>query len=278
MMATASAPVSGNRAEGELRARFDRVGPHTRVMRSFEAGGYRLRFPNVLPSNGPCCEAVCINTGGGMVGGDHARYAFACGPDAQVSVTTQSAEKMYRSLGPCTEVDVTLQVAAGGRLDWIPQETILFDGVRLRRKLEAEVDDTATLLVVETLVFGRLAMGETVQIGAIQDRWRLRRGGRLVLAEDLRLDGPVSNLLDRAALGGDARAIATLALVSPDAESKVSLLRDSLSDLEPDWGASAWNGVLALRAAGPSPERVRRIIVTALGVLRRQPAPRVWQC
>lgn len=265
-----------NRAEGQVRARFARAGARTRAAQTYEAGGYRLRFPKVFPPHAGC-EAVCINTGGGMVGGDLARYAFRCDEGAAATVTTQSAEKVYRSTGTGTAVHVRLDVAAGGRLDWIPQETILFDGTQLSRTLEAEVAHDATLLVSDVLVFGRLAMGETVRAGAIHDRWRLRRAGKLVLAEDLRLEGEVAALLGRAALGGGARALATLALVSPVAGSLLPALRDTLADHGAGWGASAWNGLLVLRAAAPSPERVRRIIVAALAVLRGQPAPRVWQ-
>ena len=126
-------------------------------------------------------------------------------------------------------------------------------------------------------MFGRVAMGQAVRAGALRDRWRLRRDGRLVLAEDLRLAGEVATLLDRAALGDAARALATLALVAPTAEALLAPLREALAGHDGLWGASAWDGLLTLRAASPSPERVRRLIVLALGVLRGQPAPRVWQ-
>ncbi|MDX7951708.1 urease accessory protein UreD [Lichenihabitans sp. Uapishka_5] len=274
---TAAAPP--NHAEGLLRARFASIGGRTRVLDLREAGGYRMRFPKVPAGPSSAYEAVCINTGGGMVGGDRLGLDFACGPGAALTLTTQSAEKMYGSAGATTQVSTALDVEAGGRLDWLPQETILFDRARFARTLDVRLAPDATFLALEALVFGRLAMGETMRTGLVRDRWRVQRGGRLVFAEDLRLEGPVEALLDRPALGGGARAFATLLLVASDAEARLEPLRAALAPLGEgvDWGASAWNGLLSWRAAAVSPERLRRSIVAALDHLRGQPAPRVWQ-
>jgi urease accessory protein len=266
-----------NRADGQLRASFARFGARTRAVDLFEAGGLRMRFPRLAAAVEPDCEAVCINTGGGMVGGDRARLAFSCGAKAGVSLTTQSAEKIYRSTGTPTEVAVSLSVGAGGCLHWLPQETILYDQVSLRRRLDITMAADASLLAVECLVFGRLAMGETVEFGAVRDRWRVRRGDRLVFAEDLRLEGAIADQLDRAAVGGGARALATLLFVSPDAERMLEPVRSALDPLGGESGASAWKGLLTVRALSRSPEQVRHIIVAVLAILRVQAAPRVWQ-
>ncbi|HLW89833.1 MAG TPA: hypothetical protein VKS78_00840, partial [Roseiarcus sp.] len=68
----------GLRAKGVARAAFTRVGLKTRPMRVFEAGGLRLRFPNAPGF----CEAVLVNTGGGMAGGDRATIDLALESDA----------------------------------------------------------------------------------------------------------------------------------------------------------------------------------------------------
>ena len=273
-------PLAGrpaNSAQGELRAEFIRAGARTCAGRTYEAGGLRLRFPRLAPGAVPGCEAVCINTGGGMVGGDRARLAFQCQADAAVTVTTQSAEKIYRAEGAPTAIDVSLDLQRGATLEWLPQETILFDRVRLKRSLSADLTSDATLLLVESLVFGRLAMGETVSTGLLQDRWRIRRDGRLVFAEELRLEGDIVKQLDRPALGGGARVFATLLLVAPEAEARLEEMRDVLGHAPAEAGASAWNGLLSVRMASPSPERVRATIVLLLNRLRGRAAPRVWQ-
>ena len=163
-----------------------------------------------------------VNTGGGMAGGDHACFSFAVEPGASVTLTTTAAEKIYGSAMATdaavgTRVDVGLTVASGASLEWLPQETILFDRAQLDRRLSATLEPDARLLVAEMLVFGRLAMGETLRDGHLRDRWRIRRGGRLVLAEELALRGQPADLLDRPALGGGARASATVLLVAPEA-------------------------------------------------------------
>ena len=266
-----------NRAIGLLRARFVRAGARTQVERVYEAGGLRLRFPNVLRGTRPDCEAVCINTGGGMVGGDGAQLAFDLADGAAVTLTTQSAEKIYRAEGTPTTVDVALKLCAGAQAEWLPQETILFDRIDLRRRLEIDMTADATLLLAETLVFGRLAMGETVRTGSVRDQWRIRRAGRLVFAEAFRVAGEVAAILDRPATGAGARALTTLVFVAPDAEARLDAVRDALAGSAAHAGASAWNGLLCLRAAAPSPDLLRPTILAVLRVLRGTAAPRVWQ-
>ena len=241
---------SSRRARGELRADFRRIGPRTEPNRAFETGGYRLRMPR---SHGPHCEAVMVNTGGGMAGGDHAGFGFRCGAGADVTLTSTAAEKIYRSDGASTRLTVALDIEAGGRLDWLPQETILFDGADLNRTVGVSLAADATLLLGEMLVFGRLAMGETVRSGALRDSWRVRRAGALVFAEEVALSGDITATLDRVALGAGARAVATLLFISPTAESRLEEVRAALSDAGCTAGASAWNGLLTVRALSASP-------------------------
>ena len=267
----------GNRARGELAASFALVGGRTTVARTHQAGGLRLRFPNVTPGLMPGCEAVTINTAGGMMGGDTARLAFTLDPGTAVTVTSQSAEKIHRSTGTATTVDTRLHLGAGALAEWLPQETILFDAAAFHRSLEVDLAPDASLLLVEGIVFGRLAMGEVVRSGLLHDRWRIRRGGHLVFAEAVALEGAIVDHLDRPALGHGARAIATLLLVAPTAEGRLALVRDVLAGYDCAGGASAWNGMLVVRLLAPSPERVRAAIVGLLAALRGRTAPRVWQ-
>ena len=264
------------RAQGIIRGEFVAIGGRTRVARVYETGGLRLRFPNVARG----CEAVMINTGGGIVGGDEAHYAFESGPHSDVTITTQAAEKIYRArsgaLDDRAHVQVHLTAASGARLEWLPQETILFDGSRLSRTLDVDMSQDASLTLLESTIFGRHAMGEQTISGAFHDRWRVRRAGKLIFAEDFRLDGALSSTLERPACGGGARAVATMLLVAPDAEARLDRVRDSLEAARCDWGASAWNGFMLVRLASPAAEHVRATIVMLLCELRGRDAPRVW--
>ncbi len=261
------------RAVGELRADFQSVGSRTQAMNVFETGGLRLRCPKVAQG----CEGVLINSGGGIAGGDKCSYDFDVGPNAQVTFTTQSAEKIYRAQSNAAEIDVALRIGAHAVVEWLPQETILFGGARLNRRLDMELDETSSLTMLESVIYGRMAMGEMEVTGAFRDRWRIRRGRRLLFAEDMRLDGDMTAALDRPAVGDGARASATFLHVAPDAEARLEEIRASLADAPCEWGASAWNGMALVRLLSPSPEKMRAAIVSLLQSFRGRDAPRVWQ-
>ena len=265
------------RALGHVRAAFARAGGRTEAARAYETGGLRLRFPH----SGPECECVIVNTGGGMAGGDRARIELTVGADASAIVTSQAAEKIYRADGAPTLATVNLAVAAGGSLVWAPQETLLFEGAHLRRRLEAEVAPDASLLIVESAVFGRLAHGETRIDADFHDSWRIFRGGKLIFAEALCLEN-AGEALDRRAVGAGARGIATLLWVGGQAPARLEALRAALDETmeapgeRVEAGASALDGLLIARLASPAPQRLRAGIVAAMRVLRGREAPRVW--
>jgi len=261
-----------NRARAAVRATFVAHGGRTRIARVYESGGLRLRHPHAAT-----CEAVIVNTGGGFAGSDLAEIQIATGDGADATIATQAAEKIYRSTGQPTSIDVSLRLAPKSRLDWLAQEAILFDEARLHRRFAVTMAADSSLLLVESLVFGRLAKGEASINGSVRDSWRIRRDGKLIFAEELRLDGPLGALLDRNAIGKGARSTALLLHVAPDAAEKLDALRaalDPFGDL--DQGASAWNGMLVARLASPSPAALRAAIVAALAPLRGHPVPRVW--
>ena len=226
-----------------MRAVFARAGARTEAARAFETGGLRLRFPRA----GAECEAVLVNTGGGMAGGDHARIDIALQPGAQVLATTQAAEKIYRADGSPTRVELRLDVGAGAALIWAPQETLLYDGSDMRRRLEADVELDGSLMILEAAVFGRIAHGETRIDAAFRDDWRIRRGGKLMFAEALRLENAGATL-DRPAVGAGARADRDVALDRPAAPSRLEDLRAAL---DRPWRAraSGWRPARGLSGA-----------------------------
>jgi urease accessory protein len=261
------------RAAGGVRVEIGRTARGSAPLVVAESGGYRVRFP----SAGSACEGVFINTGGGMAGGDRMALDVSLGEGATAVLTTQGAEKVYRSDGQDAEVAVRLSLAPGSRLDWLPQEQILFNGARLRRTLEIAMAGDASLTLVESVVFGRLARGETLDAGAFRDRWRVRRDGRLVLAEDVRLDGAIHQALARKALGGGARALATVLHLAPDAEARRDGARAALDGARCECGASAWNGMLVARFLSPDPQALRADLARFLEHFRGRPLPRSWQ-
>ena len=209
----ASAPLSNdifaaNRAVGRIALSVTASADASRRERVHEAGSLRVRFPNGASRR--TLDAVIVNTAGGMTGGDRFDIDIHIGAGAHLTVTTAAAEKVYRSLGPDTEIAVKLNVGPDGALAWLPQETILFDQVRLRRTIEVDLAQNSNLLLSEACVFGRSAMGEAVVRGCFFDRWRVRVGGTLVFAETLRLDDDIAQRLAHRAVANGGIAIATV--------------------------------------------------------------------
>jgi urease accessory protein len=241
----------------------------TTLRRLYQEGCAKIRLPR--DPDAPGLEAVLLNTSGGLTGGDRMAWQAEVGERARLTLTTQACEKTYRSLEGDAEVDVQLDVGPRGRLDWLPQETILFDRARLFRRFTVEMAQNATLLAVEPMILGRLAMGEDVVRAHLRDRWRVRRGGRLVYADDLRLDGAHAGL----PLLAGAKAYASLLFIAPDAERQIDPLRAALGD---QGGASAFDGKIVARVLAPDGYALRKALIPAIAVLRGgTPPPRVWR-
>ena len=233
---------AGNRAVGRLAFAVAAASGASRRARVHEAGSLRVRFPNA--DRGNALEAVIVNTAGGMAGGDRFAIDIEVGAGAALTVTTAAAEKVYRSLGPDTSIDVKLEVGAGGALAWVPQETILFDQMRVARTIDVELARGASLLLAEAVVFGRSAMGEAVLSGRCFDRWRIRVDGTLVFAETIRLGGAIAPRLAERAIADGGVAIASVVKIPGD-EASVAAVRASNDSFAGEVGASAWNGIAA---------------------------------
>jgi urease accessory protein len=263
------------RADGGVRLRFGRVGARTHRLELAESGGYRARFPTTFDAS---CEAVLINTGGGMAGGDAMRVAAVLEAGSDAVITSQAAEKIYRSQGADTRIETTLTLKAGASLAWLPQESILFSGARLARNLTIDLAADARLVACESVFFGRSAMGEAMLRGSLRDRWRIRREGKLVFADDLRLEGAVAASLARPAIAAGARASATLVAVGSEhllgLDDVRGLLADALPDVE--GGAGIVCDLLVVRLLSPDAQALRRALVTLLGHLTGRALPRTW--
>lgn len=270
-------PGVHQRAQGTLRLSFKRRGDATVLDGLRQEGCLKARFPRT--EHGAWPGAIMLNSSGGVAGGDALDIAVTAGPGTRATVASQAAERFYRAL-PHTapaRVSTALRVASGAALEWLPQESILFDRCAVRRRLAVDLAGDAWFLGVEQLVFGRTAMGEAVRDASLRDRVELRRDGRLLLHDAIRFDGPVQSVLDRRATGGAARGIATLIHAAPDAEARLDALREALAEY--DAGASAWDGLLIARIVAADGACLRAAVVAGLAALRAaRPLPRVWLC
>ncbi|HME24004.1 MAG TPA: urease accessory protein UreD [Acetobacteraceae bacterium] len=261
------------RAVGELRVELRARDGRTVLDGLRQAGCLKARFPR--PEDAAWLNIVTLNTSGGIAGGDALDSTFVVGAGAQTTIAAQAAERFYRALpqSAASSVRTRIAVAAGGAAEWLPQETILFDRCAVRRHLRVELAADAWFLGVESVLFGRAAMGEVVEQASLRDLIEVRRGGRLLLHDAIRLDGAVAATLRRPAIADGARAVATLVYVASDAETMLDPLREA------EVAVSAWDGMLIARMLAGDGASLRAAVINALQVLRRGRAlPRVWLC
>jgi urease accessory protein len=275
----AGSPISAiglQRSAGRLHISVDRAADGGTVLRRLaQSGSGRLLFPRVAAG---MREAVVVNTSGGLAGGDSFEVAAEAGPGAHLTLTTQAAEKIYRSIDLSARMETRLSLAHGASLHWIPQEAILFQGAHLTRRLEVEMQADASLLVAESVIFGRTERGETVQAGHFADRWRIRRDGKLVFAEQSLFSGSIAAQLAQPSVAHGGAAICAALYVAPDAEARAEEMRAAMQDVAGvQGGISAWNGMLALRCVAADGFVLRQGLAVLLRRLRGMDNPSVWQ-
>ncbi len=277
-MAQAAPFFRHQRSDGAVRLHFAQGPRGTALAGLYQQAPLRVLFPTPEPDEPP--TAALVNCAGGLAGGDALRTEVTIGAGATATLATPAAEKVYRSLGPETRVQTALTLEDGATLEWLPQETILFDGARLTRRMQARLGAGARLLAVEMLVFGRAARAETMQSGSLFDSWRLAGPAGLLWADALAPgEALAARLADPLGMAG-AEAMATLLLAAPGAERHLPALRAVLAG-----SAAAATiprpGLLLARFLGESLP-MREAIASALVMLRSValglPAalPRLW--
>jgi urease accessory protein len=268
----AAAIFAANRARGTVTFDVQHVDGVTRRRHLHESGSLRVRFPSPEAEG---LSAVFVNTAGGVAGGDRFDIDIAAGEESRLTVTTAAAEKIYRAAGPAAHLNIALKAADGAHLSWLPQETILFDRARVSRRIDIDLAEGASLLLCEIVVFGRAAMGERMRQGEFVDRWRLRRGGRLVFAETVRLDGDIGEKLSRPAIAEGGVAIGT-ALIVPGDAALVERIRELSEKFGGEVGVSAWNGFAMARFCAQDAARLRAEMMAVLGRASAAALPRLW--
>jgi len=263
---------AANRASGIVAFEVRAADGASRCGELAESGSLRVRFPSPDATG---LAAVLVNTAGGVAGGDRFDITVTARAASRITMTTAAAEKVYRTHGPDARLSIALEVEDDAHLAWLPQETILFDHARVSRSIDVALSERASLLLCEMVVFGRAAMGERMLQGSLVDRWRLKRGGRLIFAENLRLDGDIAAWLDRPAIGRGAAAIATV-LVAPGDEALVARVREMAADLGTEVGVSAWNGFAMVRFCAQDAARLRADLIAVLSHVAPAALPRIW--
>jgi urease accessory protein len=257
------------RAVGAARVVMGADGATPRLRKLHQQGCAKVILPRVYTATP---EAVFINTSGGLTGGDQLTFSAEVEPGARLTCTTQAAERIYKSDGGAAKVQTVLSLGQGARLEWLPQETIMFNSSELHRTLEADIAHDATLVLSEMVVLGRHAMGETNISARINDSRKLRRNGRVDVLDVFRAVLPLTELANGALLGG-ARAFASVIALAPDLDRWKTTMPE-FDGVEA--AVSVWNGKLMARFLAHHPQALRYALTLYLTQIRGTAMPRVW--
>lgn len=246
----------------------------TRLVDLGQSGSARVMLPR---GAGPRPEAVFLNTAGGLTSEDQLGFLLSVGPAAALTATTQTAERAYLAPHGPARLRVEASVGAGAELDWLPQETILFEGANLIRETNIDLGPEARCLLVEIVVLGRQAMGETVTRASLKDRRQVTQLGRPLFIEAVEITAEALARSASGAMLGPARAFATLALCGPGAEAAAPALQAMAPMVGVTAAASGWNSRTVLRATAADLWPLKLYLGRAIALLTGRPLPRVWQ-
>ena len=249
-----------------------RVGGTGQLRHLYQQGASKALFARKRDGT----EAIFINTSGGITGGDQLNGYFETSDTACLSVTTQGCERIYRSRA-CVNgtVDNRLVVRNQSSLFWLPQETLFYDGGHLERHLTIDVSSDATALIVEPMLFGRLAMGEHHLSGNLQECITLSIDGQLAFQDATHFSGNITQTLDRPAVLAGARATALVVFSSLIAGAVLPTIRDMLNETS---GASVTQDhLLIARLIAPDGMTLRRMLVPIITILTQTDLPKTWR-
>jgi len=269
------------RSEGRVEIRMKIRDGQSRLSHLFQRGCGRVRFPSIDRSAFP--EAVLINTAGGLTGGDMMSYDIELEPATKLTLSGQAAEKIYRSVGTVAKISSEIRLSENSFLEWLPQETILFEKSRLKRLNSVHLLPESRLLAVEATVFGRKAHGEDLTDIQIQDGWKIWRDGKLLWVDNFKVTEDFQTILQSPALLNNARAMATFLIADEMAEKYADLVRDISAPADVRVGTTSRDGLLITRILAKDGYSLRKTVVAILQTVRSElagedvPLPKVWE-
>lgn len=286
----AATPTELQRSSGTARLSFRKRGKKTVLDTLYQEGCSKVRFPREEARQS--AEAILINTSGGLTDGDSLSCTTTWGAETSALITTQAAERIYKSRDKAALVRSRLHIGEHATARWLPQETILFDESRLDRTTDVSMSGSASLFAVESTVFGRAGMGEVIRSGRLFDRWRIRIDGTLVFADavlfDDARDGPLAQHLARMSVANGASAIATIVYAGADCAAMLDSFREALAASGTVAGASNLGPLIVARVLAENGQRLRDTVVRVFEATARGEKsesggpclelPRVWSC
>lgn len=267
--------------QGKLELSFAQIHGHSQLTHQYAEAPWKVQRP-FYPEGGEICHCVPLHTAGGMVGGDRLVANWHLQPETRVLMTTPAASKIYRSNEAIAQQTIAVRLEAGSCLEWLPQETIIFNGGIYRQDLRIELDPGACWLGWELTRFGRSARGEKFLQGHWRSHTEVWRQGEPLWIDRQQL--PASLSQTAGGLAGCSVA-GTLAFVGQSVDPQaIRQIRDlwQLLDCPGTIGVTRLLEGLLCRYRGDSTQAARRWFTAVWGFLR--PAylgrtacfPRVW--
>ncbi|MCC3303690.1 urease accessory protein UreD [Sneathiella sp. HT1-7] len=275
------APAALARSEGRVELRYRVKESGSKLAHLYQRGCGRVRFPTVDHADYP--EAVLINTAGGLTGGDHMSYQITLDEGSGLTISGQAAEKIYRSVGSMAVIEAEIHVARGAVLEWLPQETILFEKGRLRRMNTVYLEAGSRLIALEATLFGRTAHGETLRAASLQDGWKVWRNGKLLWFDNFVLEGDIHAKSLRPAVLAGAKGMATILIADDQAESYQDVARDSVRENCVRAAVTCRDELLIIRVLADSGYELRKSLARILTRMRTELSghtvalPKVWE-
>lgn len=278
------------RASGKAVIAFKLRHGATVIKDLYQQGSAKVRLPKTATHNS--CEAVLINTSGGMTDNDKFTTKTTWEAGTSAIVTTQAAERIYKSRAAHALITNELHIKEKAHAFWLPQETILFNAGRFARTCTVNIEKNGLLLACESLVFGRTAMGEAISLGNLSERWQVRYDNKLIFTDHMRLTGDIFTQLQKPAIANGAKAWSTVLLVSEMADQYQSCIRALATVQNTEIGCSVRGPLLVIRILGQNGHHMRKLLTVVLETLvskvnaknnaqhnmTEQQLPRVWYC
>lgn len=260
------------RARGQVALTVKSTAAGTTIHNLRQSGSLKCLFPR---HGGQGLEAVALNTAGGITGGDTFSLQARTEPQTILTLTTQAAERAYAAQkNEVGRIGNQLHVSRNSRINWLPQETILYNNSNLSRSMEIELEPDARLLYCEPLIFGRHAMSEHLSNACFQDRLGIKQGGSPLFLDTIKLTGDIHTQLNRPDMARGASALASVVYIAPDADRHLRPLREILPDTA---GVSLIrSGILALRLLAKDGYSLRQTLIPVLNRLYQRDLPRCW--
>lgn len=263
----------------ELHLRFARQEARTALIENRHQGPARVQRAFYPEASGRA-HVYLLHPPGGYVGGDCQALSVQCDPHAEVLLTTPSATKCYRSLGPTVSLQQRFSVGRRAYLEWLPQETIVFNGARVSNMVRVDLCSDASFLGWDILCLGRPASAELFTSGFFNQRFSVWRDGKPLWIERGDYEGGSALLQNRFGLGG--HAVTATFICTEVSESVMRSLRSEDENAKNCLSISQIADILIVRYLGGSAEEARKAFVRLWGIIRREgwnaPAcePRVW--